>query len=264
MPGRIFADFFGLPQGETRENVMDAAEKMLAWDDPEAAQGRDAIETYGEEAQRLLDICFDLIDERRAAPGEDLLSWLVEAEFEGRKLEDWEIGSFFTLLAAAGNDTTRHSTAHALHLLTTHPDQRALLLEDLDGRLDGAVEEILRYASPVMQFRRTATADTEIDGVPIAAGDKVVMWYCSGNRDDTVFPDAGRFDIRRESASPHLGFGGGGPHYCMGAALGRLMLKHGLHELFTRMPDIRSGTPELQVNNFIHGVRALPATWTPA
>ena len=220
---------------------MDAAEKMLAWDDPEAAQGRDAIETYGEEAQRLLDICFDLIDERRAAPGEDLLSWLVEAEFEGRKLEDWEIGSFFTLLAAAGNDTTRHSTAHALHLLTTHPDQRALLLEDLDGRLDGAVEEILRYASPVMQFRRTATADTEIGGVPIAAGDKVVMWYCSGNRDDTVFPDAGRFDIRRESASPHLGFGGGGPHYCMGAALGRLMLKHGLHELLTRMPDIRVG-----------------------
>ena len=264
VPGRIFADFFGLPEGETRANVMDAAEKMLAWDDPEAAQGRDAIETYGEEAQRLLDICFDLIDERRAAPGEDLLSWLVEAEFEGRKLEDWEIGSFFTLLAAAGNDTTRHSTAHALHLMTTHPEQRALLLEDLDGRLDGAVEEILRFASPVMQFRRTATAATEIDGVPIAAGDKVVMWYCSGNRDDTVFPDAGRFDILRASESPHLGFGGGGPHYCMGAALGRLMLKHGMHELFTRMPDIRSGTPGFQVNNFIHGIHSLPATWTPA
>jgi cytochrome P450 len=90
------------------------------------------------------------------------------------------------------------------------------------------------------------------------------MWYCSGNRDDTVFPDGGRFDIRRESASPHLGFGGGGPHYCMGAALGRLMLKHGLHELLTRMPDIESGTPGYQVNNFIHGIHTLPATWTPA
>ena len=264
VPGRIFADFFGLPDGETRENVMDAAEKMLAWDDPEAAQGRDAITVYGEEAQRLLDICFDLIDERRVKPGEDLLSWLVEAEWEGRKLEDWEIGSFFTLLAAAGNDTTRHSLAHALRLFTENPDQKALLLEDLDGRIDGAVEEVLRYASPVMQFRRTATEDTELRGVPIAKGEKVVMWFCSGNHDETVFPDPGRFDIQREFASPHLGFGGGGPHYCMGAALGRLMLKHGMHELFTRMPDITAGEPQLQVNNFIHGVQSLPATWTPA
>ena len=115
-----------------------------------------------------------------------------------------------------------------------------------------------------MQFRRTATEDTEIAGVPIAKGEKVVMWYCSGNRDETVFPDAGRFDITREPDVPHLGFGGGGPHYCMGAALGRLMLKHNLHELYTRMPDLESGPPALQVNNFIHGVRAMPATWTPA
>ena len=153
--------------------------------------------------------------------------------------------------------------AHALHLLTTHPEQRALLLEDLDGRLAGAVEEILRFATPVMQFRRTATQDTEIRGVPIAAGDKVVMWYCSGNRDEDVFPDAGRFDILRADPSPHLGFGGGGPHYCMGVALGRMMLSHGLRELLTRIPDIESGRPQLQVNNFIHGVRALPARWTP-
>ena len=202
VPGRIFADFFGLPEGETREDVMDAAEKMLAWDDPEAAQGRDALEVYGEEAQRLLDICFDLIDERRAAPGEDLLSWLVEAEFEGRKLEDWEIGSFFTLLAAAGNDTTRHSTAHAVHLLTTHPEQRALLLEDLDGRLDGAVEEVLRYASlgdavPPHGDRRHRDPRR-----PDRQRRKVVMWYCSGNRDETVFPDAGRFDILARATRP--------------------------------------------------------------
>jgi cytochrome P450 len=261
VPGRIFADFFGLPDGQTRHDVMDAAEKMLAWDDPAAAQGRSALETYGEEAQRLLDVCFDLIDERRATPGEDLLTWLVQAEVNSRKLEDWEIGSFFCLLAAAANDTTRHSLAHAVSLLTRNPDQRARLLEDLDGRVEGAVEEILRYATPVMQFRRTAKADSEIDGVPIARGEKVVMWYSSGNRDETLFTDPGRFDIlRRESR--HLGFGGGGPHYCMGAALGRLMLTCSLQEIYTRIPDIQSGTPVFQVNNFINGIAAMPVRWT--
>lgn len=263
VPGRIFADFFGLPEGQTRHDVMDAAEKMLAWDDPEAAQGRSALETYGEEAQRLLDICFDLVDERRETPGDDLLTWLVQAEVDGRTLEDWEIGSFFCLLAAAGNDTTRHSLAHAMDLLTRHPDQRALLLEDLDGRLPGAVEEILRYSTPVMQFRRTALQDTEIAGVPIAAGDKIVMWYSSGNRDDDHFPDPGSFDILRNEAK-HLGFGGGGPHYCMGAAFGRMMLTHSLHDIFTRIPDVQAGQPVFQVNNFINGIAAMPVRWTPS
>lgn len=261
VPGRIFADFFGLPEGQTRHDVMDAAEKMLAWDDPEAAQGRSALETYGEEAQRLLDICFDLVEERREKPGDDLLTWLVQAEVQGRTLEDWEIGSFFCLLAAAGNDTTRHSLTHALSLLSRHPDQRALLMEDLDGNMPDAVEEILRYSTPVMQFRRTALEDTEVAGVPIAEGDKVVMWYSSGNRDEASFPGAERFDIRRGEAK-HLGFGGGGPHYCMGAALGRMMVSHGLHELFTRVPDIQAGEPVYQVNNFINGIAAMPVSWT--
>jgi cytochrome P450 len=262
VPGRIFADFFGLPEGQMRHDIMDAAEKMLAWDDPEAAQGRSALETYGEEAQRLLDMCFDLVDERREAPGEDLLTWLVQAEINGRTLEDWEIGSFFCLLAAAGNDTTRHSLTHALSLLSRFPEQKTLLLEDLDGRLAGAVEEILRYSTPVMQFRRTALHDTEIAGVPIKEGDKVVMWYSSGNRDDSVFPDPGTFDILR-GESKHLGFGGGGPHYCMGAALGRMMLTHGLHHVLTHAPDIEAGEPVYQVNNFINGIAALPVRWTP-
>lgn len=262
LPGRIFADFFGLPEGDIRDNVMDAAEKMLAWDDPEAAQGRSALETYGDESMRLLDICFDLINERRDQPGEDLISWLVAAEIDGRQLEDWEIGSFFSLLAAAGNDTTRHSTAHAMNLLSVHPDQRALLLEDLPGRIDQCVEEVMRFASPVMQFRRTATQDTSIRGVPILEGEKIVMWYCSGNHDADVFPDPGRFDIGRDLRN-HLGFGGGGPHYCMGAALGRMMVKHGLTELYTRLPDIETAPAVYQTNNFINGVHRLPATWTP-
>ncbi len=262
IPGRIFADFFGLEDPTERRAVMDAAEAMLAWDDPGVAAGRDALEVYGDESMKLLDICFDNIELRRKDPGEDLLSWLIEAEVEDRKLEDWEIGAFFTLLAAAGNDTTRHSIAHGLRLFTTHEDQRALLLQDMDGRLDGTVEEILRYASPVQHFRRNATADTEIRGVKISEGDKVVMWYCSGSYDEEVFSDPRRFDILRTD-NKHLAFGGGGPHFCLGSMLGRMMLKHTFQHVYTTMPDIQTGTPEYQVNNFIHGVHHLPATWTP-
>jgi cytochrome P450 len=263
LPGRIFADFFGLPEGETRATVMEAAEKMLAWDDPEAQAGRDALETYGEEAQRLLDIAFDLIEERRKQPGEDLLSWIVDAELDGRRLDDWEIGAFFSLLAAAGNDTTRHSLAHAVHLLTVHPDQRALLMEDLDGRLDRFAEEVIRFATPVQHFRRTAVHDTELRGVPIKEGEKVVIWYASGNRDEDVFESPAKFDILRDT-SKHLGFGAGGVHYCLGNALAKLMLRHGLRELYTRMPDLESEKIEYQVNNFIHGVVSMPTRWTPS
>jgi cytochrome P450 len=241
---------------------MDSAEAMLAWDDPEIAQGRDALEVYGDESMKLLDICFELIELRHVQPGEDLLSWLLAAEVEGRKLEDWEIGAFFTLLAAAGNDTTRHTLAQGVRLFTVHEDQRALLMGDLDRKLDGAIEEIVRYATPVQQFRRNATQDTEIRGVPIASGDKVVMWYASGNYDDEQFADPRRFDIQR-SPNQHLGFGGGGPHFCLGSVLAKLMIKHAFRDLFTKLPDIEAGTPDYQVNNFIHGVHKLPARWTP-
>ena len=262
IPGRIFADFFGLADKDSRTLVMDAAEGMLAWDDPKIAKGRDALEVYGDESMKLLDLCYDLIEDRRTNPGEDLLSWCVQAEVDGRQLEDWEIGAFFTLLASAGNDTTRHSIAHALQLFTVHEDQRELLLGDLDGRLDGAVEEILRYIGPVQQFRRNATEDTEIRGQQIKKDDKVVIWYCSGSYDEDVFTDPTKFDITRTD-NKHLGFGGGGPHFCLGSALGRMMVKYALHEVFTRMPDLRTGEPEYQVNNFIHGVHHLNATWTP-
>lgn len=263
IPGRIFADFFGLEGDEDRKMVMDAAEAMLAWDDPTIAQGRDALEVYGDESMKLLDLCYDLIEERRTKPGEDLLSWCVQAEVDGRQLEDWEIGAFFTLLAAAGNDTTRHSIAHALHLFTVNEDQREILLGDLEGTLDGAVEEVLRYAAPVQQFRRNATQDTMIGNQKIAKDDKVVIWYCSGSYDEDVFENPTKFDITRTD-NKHLGFGGGGPHFCLGSALGRMMVKYALTEVYTRMPDLRTGTPEYQVNNFIHGVHHLPATWTPS
>jgi cytochrome P450 len=264
LPGRMFADFFGLTEGETRSTVMEAAEKMLAWDDPEVQAGRSALETHAEEAQRLLDIAFELIEERRKHPGDDLLTALVEAEVDGQRLDDWEIGAFFSLLAAAGNDTTRHSLAHALHLLTIHPDQRALLMADFGRRVDRCAEEVIRFRTPVQHFRRTAIVDTDIRGVPIREGEKVVLWYASGNRDEDVFKNPAKFDIMRDDVSNHLGFGAGGVHYCLGNALAKLMLRHGLKEVFTRMPDIEAPEIECQTNNFIHGVASLPARWTPS
>jgi cytochrome P450 len=265
LPGRIFAHFFGLPPGsEGCEIIMDAAEKMLAWDDPDCAQGRDALTTFGEECMRIQDVALEVAEEKRENPGDDLVSWVLAAEFEGRKMEDWEIAAFFSLLGSAANDTTRHSTAHAIRLFTENPDQLELLKEDLDGRVDGAVEEILRHSTPVMQFRRTATKDTQIRGVDIAEGDKVVLWYCSGNRDEEIFDDSGKFDITRDP-NKHLGFGAGGPHYCMGAAMGRQMMKSALKEIYTRMPDIQlDGEPTHQINNFMHGVASMPVRWTPA
>jgi cytochrome P450 len=248
---------------EEQEILMDASERMLAWDDPNAAQGRDALTTFAEEAERIQDIALAVADDRRDNPAEDLVSWVVNAEFEGERLDEWEIAAFFSLLASAANDTTRHSISHGIRLFSENPDQLALLREDWDGRIDGAVDEILRYATPVMQFRRTATEDTEVGGVPIAAGQKLVMWYCSGNYDEDVYPEPERFDILR-AGNKHLGFGGGGPHFCIGSSMGKEMIKASLKQVYTRMPDIVvDGEPELQINNFIHGVHRLPVRWTP-
>ena len=265
LPGRIFAHFFGVdPRSDEAHQVMDAAEKMLSWDDPRSAAGRDAITTFAEECERIHEVALAVAEDRRENPKDDLVTWVVQAEWEGEVMDEWEVASFFSLLGSAANDTTRHSVAHAVRLVDENPDQRALLLEDLDGRLPNAIEEVLRHSTPVMHFRRTATADTQIRGVDIKEGDKLVMWYCSGDRDEEVFPDPGRFDILRPNAKHHLAFGAGGVHFCIGAALGRLMVQAGLRELYTRIPDITlTEGYEIQVNNFMHGVHAMPVRWTP-
>lgn len=264
LPGRIFAHFFGLPPGsDDAETIMDASEKMLAWDDPDCAQGREGIAVFAEEADRIQTVALDAAERVRKDPGDDLVSWVVQAEFEGRSMEEWEIAAFFTMLGSAANDTTRHSTAHAIRLLTEHPDQRAWMLEDLENRVDSVVDEVLRYATPVMHFCRTALEDTQIRGQEVAAGEQVAMWYCSGNRDAAVFQDPNAFDCAREG-NRHLGFGGGGPHFCLGSVLARQMLRSSLIEVYTRMPDITlAADPVYQVNNFLHGVARLPVRWTP-
>jgi cytochrome P450 len=198
--------------------------------------------------------------QRLREPRDDLISTLVHADPDGERLTPREVGTLFVLLVLAGTETTRATITHALRLLTAHPDQHALLLEDLNGRVGGAVEEVVRHASPVIQFRRTATRDAELAGHPVRAGQKMLLFYCSANRDEAVFADPDRFDITR-SPNPHLGFGGPGPHFCLGANLARLEVTTMLRELLTRLPDIRAaGEPDMLLSNFTHGVKRMRFT----
>ncbi len=262
LPGRIFASFFGLPAGDLAEQAISAAQRLLSWTDPEACGDQTGLELFAGAVLDLYEVVQELLPERQANPGDDVLSWIVTAEFEGQKMTDEDIQAFFVLMAVAANDTTRHASAHAIYSLTRFPDQRALLAGDIERYVPTAVEEVLRWACPVLHMRRTATQDFELRGTTIKQGEKVVLWYCSGNRDEEVFADPFTFDIRR-SPNPHMTFGGGGPHYCLGAALARTMLKAILTEIYTRIPDISAPQPDFLVANFINGIKSLPATWTP-
>ncbi|MEU4537915.1 cytochrome P450 [Streptosporangium sp. NPDC023825] len=208
--------------------------------------------------QRLV---IDLGKERAREPRGDLVSALVTANVDGERLTDRELGSFFTLLLVAGNETARNTMAHGIKLLTDNPEQRSLLAGDFDAHIGGAIEEMVRHVSPIMQFRRTVTEDYDLRGLHLKAGDKVVLFYGSANRDETVFPDADRFDITRDT-KPHVGFGGPGPHFCLGANLARQEIKAMFRALFTRLPEIRSvGEPELLVSNFDNSVRSQAFTF---
>jgi cytochrome P450 len=262
LPARIFASFFGLPEGELYNKTIDAAHRLLGWTDPNVCGGKTPAELMASAVADLNATAAELIPQRRAHPGDDLVSWLVHAEVDGKKLTDSEISALFVLLAVSMNDTTRHASAAAIHAFTEFPDQRALLVEDLPGRINTAVEEVLRWVNPTMHMRRTVTRDITIRGSQIKAGDKVVLWYNSGNRDEDIFEDPFSFNIQR-SPNPHLTFGGGGPHFCLGAALARTMLKSLLTEVYTRIPDIEAPEPQFLTSNFLNGIQRLPATWTP-
>jgi cytochrome P450 len=246
----------GVPE-EDRERLVHYSDAMVSWSDPEYLQGRDGLAVVGEALWELHQACTALAEQRRAHPTDDLLSALVHAQIDGESLSTPEIAAFFVLMSVAGNDTTRHTTSHAMVAIQEHPDQRALLLEDLDGRLPVAVEEFVRWATPVMTFRRTATQDTEIAGQPVAAGGKVVMVYPSGNRDEAAFDAPERFDVLR-SPNRHLGFGGGGPHYCLGAPLAKVQLRAVFSELLGRYPNLQVGPPRQVIGNFVDGINLLP------
>ena len=244
------------------DRATNAAQRLLGWTDPKVRGNQSELELFMGAVMDLHAVATELIPERRAKPGEDLLTWMVQAEFDGKKMTDDELRAFFVLLAVAANDTTRHASAQAIYALSKFPDQRALLVADVEGRVDSAVEEVLRWASPLLHMRRTALQDVTVNGSEIKAGDKVVLWYISGNRDEAVFDDPFTFDILR-NPNPHIAFGGGGPHFCLGAALARTMLKSLLTEVYTRIPDISAPEPDFQVANFINGINSLQASWTP-
>ena len=278
LPVEVICDLMGIPD-EYHAMILDRTNTILGYTDPEY-NGIKADEAYLDGNPRRLDMLkgaaglvraghelFRLVKrlgkERRKRPGDDLISKLVNANEDGESLTAQETGSFFILLVTAGNETTRNAIAHALRLFTEHPEQRELLLEDFEGRVAGAVEEIVRYTSPVIQFRRNVTQDCELNGMRFQKGDIAVLIYTSANRDETVFTDPDVFDITR-SPNPHVGFGGPGPHYCLGAHLARREITVMLRELFTRLPDIRAdGEPDMLLSHFIHGIKRMPFTFTP-
>jgi cytochrome P450 len=262
LPGRIFADFVGVEDREVRVILMEGAEQMGSWADPKYAHVGAPLEVFVGAAQAIMQIAASEGVKRREQPGDDLLTWIIQAEFEGERMTEAEIGAFFTLLVAAANDTTRHAMAHAISTLQEHPEAKAYLLEDYDARVDDAVEELLRWKPPLLHFRRTAVSDFEIHGKTIEAGDKVVLWYVSGNYDERAYENPETFDVTRRP-NLHLAFGAGGPHFCMGNALGRAMIKFALKELYTRVPDIEVREPELLLSNFMNGVISLHGKWTP-
>ena len=262
VPMHNICDMMGIDEAD-RTKMAYEAQFAGGWNDPELMGDQEPLGRLFEAMLYLGELAGRYIAERRRNPGEDLLSNLVQAEVDGERLTDDEIISFFGLLTIAGNDTTRQSTSHAMKALTDFPEQKAWLMEDLDGRLKGAVEEMVRWATPIMTFRRTASRDCELNGQQITHGDKVVMFYASANGDTDVFDAPERFDPSR-NPNPHVSFGGGGIHHCLGNQLARQQLAAIYRELLTRLPDIEvSGEPSYTVSTFFHGVNHLPVRFTP-
>lgn len=262
VPMHNICDMLGIDEADRRKMAYES-QFAGGWNDPELMGDQDPVTRLFEAMGYLGELAGKYIEERRANPGSDLLSSLVQAEVEGERLSDEEIISFFGLLTVAGNDTTRQSTSHAMKALTDFPDQRGWLMEDLDGRLPSAVEEMVRWATPIMTFRRTAARDCELNGQQITEGDKVVMFYASANWDTEVFEHPEQFDLSRDP-NPHVSFGGGGIHHCLGNQLARQQLRAIWRELLTRLPDIEAcGEPSYTVGTFFHGVNHLPVRFTP-
>ncbi len=267
LPLRIILDMMGIPRSQ-EQFVFDHTNVILGFTDPEYVSDIDdpvgvttAILTAGAELAQLVT---ELGEARVKDPGNDLVSALVTSEVDGEHLTPQELASFFILLVVAGNETTRNAIAHGLAELTRHPEQRQRWLDDIDGLAPTAVEEIVRWASPVIHFRRTVTQDgVRLGDHEFSEGDKVVLWYWSGNRDEAVFDDPHTFDLGR-TPNDHIGFGGPGPHFCLGAHLARREVSVMFTELLRRLPDIRSvGEPVRLRSGFINGIKHLPAEWTP-
>jgi len=262
VPMNNICDMVGIPE-EHRRTVAYESQFADGWRDPRLLQGAEPLARLAQTIMTVHGIAHELIGQRRSKPENDLMTALVQAEVDGERFTDDDISSIFALLIIAGNDTTRQSISHGMKALTDFPEQRAWLMEDLDGRLPMAVEEIIRWATPIMTFRRTAAHDTELGGHHITEGVKVIMFYSSANRDPEVFAHPERLDLSRWP-NKHVAFGGGGIHHCLGAQLARRQITATFRELLTRLPDIRTvGEPELGNGNFFHTVMSMQAEFTP-
>ncbi|WP_433478840.1 cytochrome P450 [Spirillospora sp. CA-142024] len=258
MPLRIICSMMGIPES-AYAGVIDATNVILAIGDPDyvSPDGRDRPAVLIEKFSYLHALMADLGRLRREKPADDLVTALTHANVDGEALDDLDLGRFFALLVVAGNETTRNALSHALALLTDNPEQRDTLLADMDARLPAAVEEIVRYASPVTWMRRTLTRDHELSGHVYRSGDRVILYYNSANRDGDVFKDPHAFDITR-SPNPHVGFGAPGPHFCLGAHLARREITVLLRELYTRLPALHATAPPVrQRTSFINGITSL-------
>ena len=263
LPMKIVCDLMGVPESQY-DFVFDASNVVLGAGDPEyVPEGTDTVTAILTAAGGLAQLMRELGEERAKNPTDDVTSALVNAEIDGERLSPDELASFFILLVVAGNETTRNAISWGLQLLTEHPDQRALWLADIDGVTPTAVDEIVRVASPVIFMRRTCTQGTELGGTPLRAGDKLALFYWAANRDPAHFPDPDRFDVRR-TPNHHVGFGGPGPHFCLGAHLARREMSVMFRELLTRVPDIHATAPPHRLRSmFINGVKHLPVAFTP-
>ncbi len=257
LPLIVISELLGVPRGD-RHRVFDWSNQMIGGEDPEFAV---TAEQATQSALELYAYASELYKSKRAdRTNHDLMTALVT--LEGEQLTDLELELFFLLLSVAGNETTRNLMAGGMQAFFEHPDQWQRLLSDR-SLLPTAVEEMLRWVTPVMNFRRQTVVDTVIGGQPIRADEKVVFFHIAANRDDTVFDQPEVFDVGRDP-NPHMAFGGGGPHFCLGANLARMEIRVMFEHLLDRMPDLApSGPPERLRSSFINGIKHLPVTFTP-
>lgn len=259
LPLQIICEMMGIPQ-ESWHRVFELTNIILGGGDPEMVPD---VGTLLNAVLELAALGQAVGQDRLDNPTDDLVSAIMHAEVDGHRLSAEEMASFFILLCAAGNETTRTATAHGIWQLTRHPDQRRMWQENPEALTPTAIEEVVRYATPVVHFRRTATRDTELRGVKIPEGSKVVMWYESANRDDDKIVDPFTFDITRDP-NEHLGFGAPGPHFCLGANLARRELSIIFTELFRWLPDLEITTePDFLQSPFIHGIKRMRCEFTP-
>ena len=262
LPVKIICDMMGIPESQ-HEFVFDMTNIILSQGDPEfVPEDQNPLEAFLGAGAALAGLIDEIAGQADGSDGDTLTHALVNAEIDGDKLTREEIQSFFVLLCAAGNETTRNSISWGLTYLTANPEQKALLQGDLATHMPGAVEEIVRHASPVIHFRRTVTQDgVRLGDTVFDEGDKIVLFYGSGNRDDAVFDNPYGFDITRDNTN-HIGFGGPGPHFCLGAHLARRQINVLYTELLTQLPDIHAvGEPDRLRSSFINGVKHLECAW---